>query len=127
MPPISAALNGRPHAPVEEIAPGWLGGWFIQNFVEPSEKTRKVRAPGKIRPASDVTLAVVDRFLSDNQACRELILRAGENDVNRIRFWNPLIPGLRFTVGTGLQIIVSHERRHLQQAVRVRDAACFPR
>jgi hypothetical protein len=126
LPPMMAALNDKPHAPVEEIAPGWFGGWFIRNFVEPSEKGRRVPAPGKIRPASRVDLAVLDRFLSGNQACRKVILRAGENDVNRIRFWNPLVPGIRFTVGTGFQIIVSHERRHLLQAQRVREAAGFP-
>jgi hypothetical protein len=47
--------------------------------------------------------------------------------VNRIRFWNPFVLGLRFTVGTGFQIIASHGRRHLLQAERVRDSADFPR
>jgi hypothetical protein len=126
LPPIAAALNNKPHAPVAEIVPGWLGGWFIQNLVEPSGKTKRVPAPGKIRPGSRVEPAVLHRFLSSNQACRRLILRASENDVNRIRFWNPFIPGLRFTAGTGLQIIVSHERRHLLQARRVKEAAGFP-
>jgi len=127
LPPISAAFKEKPDSPVEQITPGWFGGWFIRNFAEPTSGSKRVRAPAKIRPASHVEVSVLDRFLSGNQSCRDIIVRAGSKNVNRIRFWNPFIPGLRFTVGTGLQIIVSHERRHLLQAERVRDAVNFPR
>jgi hypothetical protein len=127
LPAISAALQGKLESPVEQITPGWFGGWFIRSFVEPSPDTKRVPAPSKIRPTARVGLAVLDRFLSGNKSCRELIVRARGKDVNRIRFWNPLVPGIRFTVGTGLQIIESHERRHLLQAERVRDSANFPR
>jgi hypothetical protein len=64
--------------------------------------------------------------LSVNKSCREVILHARAKNINGIRFWNPFLPGLRFTVGTGLEIIVSHELRHLLQAERVRDSANFP-
>jgi hypothetical protein len=125
--PISAALREKPHSPVEEITPGWFGRWFIRSFAEPSTNGKRASAPAKIRPRPRTDLSVLDRFLSGNQACRDLILRASGNDVNRIRFWNPFLPGLRFTVGTGLEIVVSHERRHLLQAKRVKDSASFPR
>jgi hypothetical protein len=127
MPAISAALEAKPNSPVEQITPGWFGGWFLRNFVEPSPNGRRASAPSKIRPGAKVDLSVIDRFLADNKSCRELIVRARAKDVNRIRFWNPFVPGLRFTVGTGLEIIVSHEQRHLLQAERVRDSAEFPR
>jgi hypothetical protein len=124
---IAPALEEKPDAPVDEIISGWFGGWFIRNFVEPSPKSRRAPAPPKIRPAARVDVAVLDRFLSGNKSCRELIVQARGKDVNRIRFWNPLVPGVRFTVGTGLEIIGSHERRHLLQAERVRDSVKFPR
>ena len=127
MPAISAALEAKPDSPVEQITPGWFGGWFLRNFVEPSPNGRRASAPSKIRPGAKVDLSVIDRFLADNKSCRELIVRARAKDVNRIRFWNPLVPGLRFTVGTGLEIIVSHEQRHLLQAERVRDSAKLQR
>lgn len=126
LPSLSAALQGKPDSPVEQIAPGLLGGWFIRNFVEPSPNTRRASAPAKIRPTSHVSLSILDRFLADNKSCRELIVGARSKNVNRIRFWNPFIPGLRFNVGAGLEIISSHERRHLLQAERVRDSQNFP-
>jgi hypothetical protein len=124
--PISAALQDKPYSPVEEITPGRFGGWFIRNFVEPSPKSKRVPAPSKIRPAGRVDLGVLDRFLSGNKSWREFVVRERGKNVNQIRFWNPLVPGIRFTVGTGFEIIVSHERRHLLQAERVRDSANFP-
>ena len=123
---ISAALKDKPDSPVEQITPGWFGRWFIRSIVEPSPNSKRVSAPPKIRPAARVDLDVLDRFLSSNNSCREFIVRTCGKDINRIRFWNPFVPGIRFTVGTGLEIITGHERRHLVQAERVRDSVNFP-
>jgi hypothetical protein len=127
LPPISAAVKERPDGPVEQIIPGWFGGWFIRNFIEPSPQGKRAPAPAKIRPTARVGLSVLDRFLSSNHVCRTLIADARNKDVNHIRFWNPLVKGIRFTVGTGLEIIAGHERRHLLQAERVRNSTNFPR
>jgi hypothetical protein len=124
---ISAALKDKPDSPVEQITPGWFGRWFIRSFAEPSPNSKRVSAPPKIRPEPRVDLAVLDRFLSANNACRELIVGTLGKNINRIRFWNPFVPGIRFTVGTGLEIVTGHERRHLLQAERVRDSVNFPR
>jgi hypothetical protein len=124
---ISAALKEKPDSPVEQITPGWFGRWFIRSFVEPTPNTKRVSAPPKIRPAARVDPAVLNRFLSGNKSCREFIVRTRGKDINRIRFWNPFVPGVRFTVGTALEIITGHERRHLLQAERVRDSVNFPR
>lgn len=126
LPALVAALREKPDAPVEQIVPGWFGGWFLRNFIEPSPQTKRVPAPSKIRPTARVGLSVLDRFLKANQSCRGLILSAQNKGVNRIRFWNPFVKGIRFTVGTGFEIIAGHERRHLLQAERVRNAANFP-
>lgn len=127
LPAISDVLVDRPDSPVEQITPGWFGGWFLRKFVVPSPQTKKVSAPRKITPAKRVSLSVLDRFLASNQSCCELIRRAGAKDVNRIRFWNPFVKGVRFTVGTGLEIVAAHERRHLLQAERVLASADFVR
>ena len=126
LPPIQEALHTRPLSPVSEITPGWFGRWFIANIAEPSPKTRRIRAPKQIQPESRVDFIVLGRFLRSNAATRDLILRARDHDVNRIRFANPFVPCVRFTVGTGFEIVSAHERRHLLQAERVRQAAGFP-
>jgi DinB superfamily len=121
VPAISASLAGKAESRAQAITPGWFGRWFIKSFIEPSPQTRRAAAPKKIVPGAEVEASVLDRFLRINQATRELIRRAANYDVNRIRFKNPFLPLLRFTVGTGLEIIPGHERRHLLQAERVKE------
>ena len=116
--PITAALKNQPPSPVERITPGWFGAWFIRNYIAPS--TKKAKAPKKITPVlSAVEPSILDRFLAMNRDVRALIERAEPYDVNRIRFVNPFVSIIRFTVGTGFEIISKHEMRHLLQAERV--------
>lgn len=120
--PIADALAGPPSRTVDEIAPGWFGRWFIRNYIAPSAQTRRARAPSKIAPVlSRVEPAILERFLKGNRDMRELVARAGGYDVNRLRFRNPFIPLIRFTVGTGFEITAKHEDRHLLQAERVKE------
>jgi hypothetical protein len=126
LPAIAAALADRPRGTAAEITPGWFGRWFIRSYIEPSAETKRAKAPKKITPSADVDPTILDRFLESNQRVRELVMRAATYDVNRIRFKNPFIPLIWFTVGTGLEITSRHERRHLLQAERVRASAGFP-
>jgi len=50
LPPIASALQGRHGSAVQEISPGWFERWFINNFVEPSPRTKLVAAPRKVVP-----------------------------------------------------------------------------
>ena len=45
---------------------------------------------------------VLETYLGNNQRVRDFLAKASAYDVNRIRYKNPFIPFLRFTVGTGL-------------------------
>jgi len=105
LPAILSSLEGRPVSPVQEITPGWFGRWFIRNYIEPSAQSKRARAPKKIVPGTRIEPSVLDRFLRSNQAARELVYRARDYDVNRIRFRNPFVPVIRFAVGTGLEIV----------------------
>ena len=112
--------------PVQEVTPGAVSRWFIRSYLEPSAQTKRSTAPGKIRPAPITDAAVLDRFLRTNERVRALMRRASDYDVNRIRFKNPFVSMIRFTVGTGFTILSAHERRHLLQAERVREAMGSP-
>lgn len=125
--PIVAALPGRARKPVEKITPGWFGRWFLNSFIDPDTQKIKAKAPGKIRPvASRLDASILDRFLASNAGVRAAIALARDVDVNRVRFRNPFIPIIWFTVGTGLLLLVRHDRRHLLQAERVRANPSFP-
>ena len=125
-PAIAAALSRAPAGPVEEIAIGLPSRIFIREFIAPSDKPQNKKAPPIIQPARDVDAKILQRFLDSNVKTRELVQRAAGIDVNRVRFKNPFVFWIRFTVGTGLEILSKHEQRHLQQAERVRSAPGFP-
>jgi hypothetical protein len=126
LPAIAKALDDQPPCPTEDITPGWFGRWFIRAYIEPSSQGKRARAPRRIAPARHIDPSVLDRFLRSNDVARDLVRRAAAYNVNRIRFRNPFIPLLRFTVGTGLEILWRHQHRHLLQAERIRQTPTFP-
>jgi len=108
------------------ISPGWFAAKFIRSM-EPPVRT-KMKAPAKVLPMDDGDpLETLDGFVSSHQPVREVIVAAEGIDLNRLRFKNPFVPLLRWTVGTGLLIINAHDRRHLWQANCVKQAPGFSR
>jgi hypothetical protein len=111
----------RPAHPWKSIQPGWLGRLFIREM-EPPPK-RKIKAQKKVTPASQLKgTEVLKAFLAAHDQVRALIEEARDLDLNRIRFRNPFLRLLPWTVGTGLFIIGAHDRRHLWQAQQVLQA-----
>jgi hypothetical protein len=108
-----------------EISPGWFESWFIRELEPPVR--RKIKTPAKTTPAErgDVREAL-RAFVESHEPVRAVLDPAAQLDLNRLRYKNPLVSLLRFTVGTGLLIINAHDRRHLWQAERVKEAAGFP-
>lgn len=101
------------------IQPGWFGRWFI-NAMEPPPR-RKFKSPAKGRPGTHKSgEEVLSAFFASHNELRSLIHEARDVNLNRIRFKNPFVSLLRFTVGTGILIIGAHDRRHLWQARQVR-------
>ena len=107
------------------IQPGFFGRWFVASL-EPPPK-RRLPAPKKIVPAARKGLAeVMADWRRAQTGVRDLLGEAAGLDLNRTRFVNPFISVIRFSVGTGFQVITSHERRHLWQAANVRANPGFP-
>ena len=123
---IASALKGAPTGSTDQIRPGWFSRYFIREYIAPTEKRTRHQAPPKIRPAREVDASILQRFLNTNNQSRDLVARAAGVDVNQVRFKNPFVPLIRFTVGTGLEILAKHEQRHLLQAERVRTSPDFP-
>jgi hypothetical protein len=106
--------------------PGLLGDWFVRWF-EPPVRT-KAKAPKKIRPRVSPSLHdAAARFLESQNEIRAFILQYHGIDLAGTTFPNPFIKGVRFSLATGLHVLAAHERRHLWQAWRVREAATLLR
>ena len=108
------------------FAPGFFGRKFIQSL-EPPVK-RRGRAPSKILPGSALTRTeILTRYHEAHERLRRMARDAAAIDANRATFVNPFIKLVRVKVGTGLQIITAHNRRHLWQAEQVVKRPDFPR
>jgi len=88
---------------------------------------RKIPAPGKIRPRPTLNPeGILPEFLKAMDRVSSLVASTSSKDLNSVRFRNPLIPLLRFTVASGFLIIAAHGRRHLWQAEQVASEPDFP-
>ncbi|HET9364925.1 MAG TPA: DinB family protein [Candidatus Angelobacter sp.] len=89
---------------------------------------RKFKSPRKVRPAAQQLngAEVLKTFLAAHDQVRAVVEEARAVDLNRVRFRNPLLRFLPWTVGTGLLILGAHDRRHLWQAQQVLKAMQEP-
>lgn len=102
--------------------PGMIGRWFVRSLEPPVRL--KGKAPRSIRPRTSPALAdATTAFLESQDEVRAFLRRYADIDLAGVRFPNPFIRGVRFSLATGLHVIAAHERRHLWQAWRVRQAA----
>lgn len=104
--------------------PGVIGRLFIKGLEPPVKPRFKMRAPRKIRPRVQAPLPdALASFLASQDGVRAFLRANEELDLAHIRFANPFLPGVRFSLATGLHVIAAHERRHLWQAWNVRRLA----
>jgi hypothetical protein len=104
--------------------PGLVGRWFVRTLEPPVKPLFRGRAPRAIRPRPSPPLHDAMRaFLASQDDVRVFLRTFAGVDLASVRFPNPFVRGVRFSLATGLHVIAAHERRHLWQAWRVRKAA----
>ena len=107
---------------------GWFSAFFLKS-VGPEGETQ-MRSPQLGRPDPDSSQINPEEALQKLQRThleiQELLASSQQMDLNRVRFRNPFVPLIRFTVGTGFLVMAGHGRRHLLQAERVCSANGFP-
>ncbi|MPZ20767.1 MAG: DUF664 domain-containing protein [Luteitalea sp.] len=104
--------------------PGLIGSWFVRTLEPPVKPKFRQKAPQSIRPRVSPPLDdAAGRFVASQDDVRTFLRRYSDIDLAGVRFPNPFVRGVRFSLATGLHVIAAHERRHLWQAWRVRQAA----
>jgi hypothetical protein len=104
--------------------PGLVGGWFARYLEPPVNPRFKTKAPSAIRPRISPPLAdAAAAFLTSHAEVRAFLRIYAGIDLASVRFPNPFVRGVRFSLASGLHVTAAHERRHLWQARRVREAA----
>jgi len=121
-PAIRARMAGRLRR--RPALPGFVGRWFAAKMEPPVKTSSKMKSPRNIKPSASPSLAgAFADFLRSQDKIRDYLSTNADLDLAGIRFPNPLIPGIRFSLATGLHVLTAHERRHIWQAWRMRRAA----
>jgi len=103
--------------------PGVVGSWFVAMLEPPPKWWSTLKAPSKIRPRTAPPLGdAFNDFVASHNDARAFLIDNADIDLAGVGFANPFVAGIRFSLATGLHVTASHERRHLQQAWRVRRA-----
>jgi len=104
---------------------GWLMRKFLASMEPPVKK--KFRAPKTVAPAPEI---VKEQILADfhrwREQYRQRIVAADGLDLRRIKVQSPFLRILWWDLGTALQVMAAHDRRHLWQAQQVRNHEAFP-
>lgn len=121
-PAEQARARGRMRRRAAE--PGAFGRWFAGTFEPPVKRRYRLKAPRAIRPRPGPALGdAAAQFLASHDEVRGFLRRYADIDLAGVRFPNPFVVVFRFSLATGLHVLAAHERRHLWQAWRVREAA----
>jgi hypothetical protein len=121
-PAIRARLQGRLRQ--GPATPGFVGHWFVRILQPPVRAPFRVKAPRITEPRAAIPIAdAFAGFTAAQDEVRAFLRASADLDLAAVRFPNPFVRGVRFSLATGLHVIAAHERRHLWQAWRVRRAA----
>ena len=121
MEPAAADALARGRRRRGPALPGMIGGWFARSLDAPVRPRLKMKAPGKIVPREAPALAdAAAQFFASQDQVRAFLRNYAEIDLAGVRFPNPFIRGVRFSLATGLHVIAAHDRRHVWQAWNVR-------
>ena len=104
----------------------WLGRWFARMQEPPAKfrvKAPKTFQPGPTRSRSEIMAA----FRAYQVQYIDRLRQANGLDLARAYVASPAAAWLRFSLGSGFELMAAHERRHLWQARRVTEQPQFPR
>jgi DinB superfamily len=121
-PAIHARQQGRLRQ--GSATPRLVGRWFVRTLEPPVKAPFRMKASRAIEPRLATPLATaLASFRTSQDQVRAFLLEYADLDLAAVRFPNPFVRGIRFSLATGLHVITAHERRHLWQAWRIRRAA----
>jgi len=107
------------------VLPGLAGKLLIKSL-DPAS-TRKLKAPKSFQPAqSDISPTIIDDFVAQQEQVIEGMKSTSHLDLEKIIITSPALSFVTYSLMDGYRVIVTHEKRHLQQAKRVLQEPAFP-
>lgn len=102
------------------------GKIFVNYILDPQAKY-KFKAPKQVKPKKDIdVIRVKTRFIDLLKTARNQMDKADKFDLDKIKINSPFTNLLKFRLGDVFIITVRHSRRHINQALRVKESEGFP-
>jgi DinB superfamily len=125
---IDAATDGSSPPTVWQrlpVLPRVFGLMMIKSQMP--EAKRRFTAPRKAEPASSaIDPRIIDRFVACQHDAAARVRSLARRDVHHIVMASPFVSFITYSVLDGCRLIVTHERRHFEQARRVTRELQFP-
>lgn len=108
------------------VLPG-LAGKLLLKSLDPAS-ARKLKAPRSFQPAeSDISATIINDFVTQQEQVVEGMKSTSHLDLEKIVITSPALSVITYSLMDAYRIIVTHERRHFQQAQRVAADSGFPK
>lgn len=108
------------------FVPSFLGKLFIKSL-DP-KNTQKFKAPAKFQPSSSsIDEKIISRFADHQKKLIDYMKATEKMDLPRIIISSPASSLIAFNLMDAYAILITHEKRHFQQAKRVLESDGFPR
>jgi hypothetical protein len=107
------------------ILPRVYGAMLIKS--QAPEMKRRFTAPRQARPAaSAIDKGIIQRFVAYQHEAAERVRSLERRDVSSIIMVSPFVSFITYSVLDGCRLIVTHQRRHFEQARREIQEPGFP-
>lgn len=120
--------NGEKKNTFWESLPGLPAVWgkMLIKALDP-ESTRKLKAPKVFHPSSSsIDKAIIQRFLDQQNQVIMYMSATEDLDLEKIIISSPVTRFITYSLMDAYRIIITHEKRHLLQAIRVSEMDGFP-
>lgn len=89
--------------------------------------TRKFKSPRSFRPAPQpVGIEIITRFSKHQDTLVAFMQAVKPEQLRKLRISSPASPFVTYNLQQALQMMVQHQYRHLNQAIRVKTRTGFP-
>ena len=88
---------------------------------------RKMKAPRKIQPASKANLEVIEKYHISIAQFLAYISNCRNIDIDKTIITSPLVSIVTYSLRDALHFLITHEHRHINQAIRVKRNVDFPK
>jgi hypothetical protein len=104
----------------------FLGKALVQQIQE--TVTKKLKAPKVFVPSSShIGPGIPDNFQKHLDTLPEYIAAHKRTNINKINITSPVPKWVTYSLRDAITILIHHEHRHINQAVRVKEAEHFPK